>query len=56
MYELLKNAIEAAQEARQAILAMEATKTNKATLDAAFNALGESIKQLNRLLDPVEMR
>ena len=56
MYEQLEQAIEAAHEARQAILSIEATKTNRATLDAAFNALGESITQLTKLLDPVESR
>lgn len=55
MYDQLEQTIEAAHEARQAILAIEATKTNRATLDAAFSALGESIKQLNRLLKPAEV-
>mgnify|MGYP000700243327 CR=1 FL=1 len=54
MYDLLETAIHAAQDARQAILAIEATSTNRNTLDAAFNALGESIQQLSRLLEPVE--
>lgn len=56
MYELLENAIEAAQEARQAILAMEATPQTKPILDASYNALSESIKQLTKLLEPVESR
>lgn len=55
MYDQLEHAIESAQEARQAILAIEATKTNHNTLDAAFNALGEAIKQLNLLLEPAEV-
>ncbi len=56
MYELLENAIEAAQKARQAILAIEATPNTKLLLDASFNALGESIKQLTKLLNPIESR
>ena len=54
MHELLEHVIEAAQDAQQAILAIEATSANRNTLDAAFNALGESIQQLSRLLEPVE--
>ena len=53
MYELLEQAIQSAQEARQAILAIEATNTNRNTLNAAFNALGESIRQLAKLLEPM---
>ncbi len=56
MYELLENAIQAAQEASQAILAMEATPKTKPILDASYNALRESIKQLTKLLEPVESR
>ncbi len=50
MYDLLEDAIRAAQEAKQAIIAIEATKQNRATLDGAYNALTESIKQLTKLL------
>lgn len=56
MYELLEHAIEAAQEAQQAILSIEATPRTKPVLDASFNALRETIKQLTKLLEPVEMR
>ncbi len=47
MYELLEHAIEAAQDAQQAILSMEATPNTKPILDASCNALRESIKQLS---------
>jgi hypothetical protein len=50
MHELLENAIEAAQEAQQAIIAMEANNRNRATLDASYNALSETIRQLSKLL------
>ena len=50
MYELLENAIAAAQDAQQAILSIEATTSNRITLDASFNALGETIRQLSKLL------
>lgn len=56
MFELLEAAIEAAQEAQQTILTMEATPKTKPILDASYNALSESIKQLTKLLEPVEMR
>ncbi len=56
MYELIEHAIEAAQEAQQAILSMEATPSNRTTLDTSFNALGETIRQLTKLLEPVESR
>ena len=56
MYELLEHAIETAQDAQQSILSMEATPSNRTTLDASFNALGETIKQLTKLLEPVESR
>lgn len=55
MYELLETAIDAAQDAQQAILSIEATPTNRKSLDAAYNALRESIKQLTTLLEPVEV-
>lgn len=55
MYELLETAIEAAQDAQQAILSIEATPSNRRTLDASFNALSESIKQLTKLLEPTEV-
>ena len=50
MYELLQHAIEAAQDAQQAILSIEATTSNRITLDATYNALSETIKQLSKLL------
>ena len=50
MHELLEHAIEAAQDAQQAILSIEATPSNRTTLDASFNALSETIKQLSKLL------
>ena len=56
MYELLENAIEAAQEAQQAILSIEATPNTKPILDASFNALRESINQLTKLLEPISSR
>lgn len=55
MYESIENAIQAAREAQQSILSIEATPSNKRLLDASYNALGESIKQLTRLLEPVEV-
>lgn len=55
MFELLETAIEAAQDARQAILSIEANPSNRKSLDAAFNALGESIKQLTKLPEPTEV-
>ncbi len=54
MFEHLETAIEAAQDAQQAILSIEATPSNRKSLDAAYNALRESIKQLSKLLEPVE--
>ena len=53
MFDRLESAIEAAHEARQAILTIEATTENRKLLDTSFNALGDAIKALSALLgDP----
>ncbi len=50
MLESIENAIEAAKEAKQAIIAIEATERNRATLDASYIALSETINLLSKLL------
>lgn len=54
MYEQLEQAIEAAQEAQQAILQIDPDNQSRKTLDAAFNSLSETIKQLSKLLQTDE--
>ena len=56
MFEALETAIEAAQEAQHAILAIEATPKNRTALDATYIALRDAIQHLNQLLEPVETK
>jgi len=51
MFDTLEQAIEAARDAQQAVLLIEATDSNRTMLDASYNALSESIRQLSKLLE-----
>jgi hypothetical protein len=55
MFESIENAIQAARAAQQEILRIEATPNNRRLLDASYSALSESIRQLTKLLEPVEV-
>ncbi len=50
-YEALESAIEASEQARQAILSIDATKDSKPLLDAAYNALKATIRNLSELIN-----
>ena len=51
-YETFAKAIETAQEAQRAIIDIEATQSNRTTLDAAYRGLALAIENLWRLIDP----